>query len=375
MIYFDHAATAMNRPASVLKAFEECLVNTPASPGRGSYRPAADAGRFLYECRCRIGSYFGLSEPDLVVFTKNSTEAVNLYLRGKLRAGDHVILSPYEHNCVFRTLYDMKLHDGITYTVIKREDLELSPKELLSKYCTDQTVLLCMMYRSNLTGRRILRKEYCTAAHERGLLVFCDASQGAGYHTIQMQEEGIDVLAFTGHKDLRGLPGVGGLCFLAEPKIKPLLQGGTGVFGYEPLNPKCFPDGLEAGTVNLPAIAALAEAVRVCEENASDNLKNLLLLQTHLHEKLKNVCGITIYDAECDHLGITAFNMREFFSDEVVECLDRAGICVRGGIHCTALAHEAIGTLEHGAVRIALSPSNTFEEIDALYECLKDMVH
>lgn len=373
MIYFDNAATTRYKPDIVLKSFVDYLKDIGASPGRGSYSLGIEASRMLYQVRKKIGIYFGLKEATNVVFTKNATESMNLFFNGYLRTGNHVLISCYEHNSVLRPLQVLKDKRIIDYSVIEREDLILPAKKIIDKYCRKNTKLLAMTLASNLTGRIVFSKELFSEATSRGITTFLDSSQGAGKIHISMEEDKIDYLAFTGHKDLMGLPGSGGLCCKEKDKIVPLLQGGTGILGNEYVNPEVFPEGLEAGTLNMPAIWALGSAINYVSEHMEENQLKESHLVAILLKELSEISSVIIYDNEFKRVPTIGMNIVGHTSDEVVKYLDDNGVCVRGGIHCAVLAHEALNTVSTGVVRISLCPSNTEEEIDKFVKLIKKM--
>ena len=242
MIYLDNAATTKYKPEEVYDAVNFYLREVGVSPGRGSYSIGIDASRMLYKTRTAVGKYFGMSRPEKVVFTKNSTEAINLFLYGFLKRGDHVIISCYEHNAVLRPIQHLKDLGIIDYSIIRRKDLLLPAEEVVAKYVKPYTRLLAMTLASNLTGRIVFREDLFHLVKKRGIVTFVDSSQGAGKLKLNMKDQGIDFLAYTGHKDLLALPGVGGLCCESREYFKPLLQGGTGIHGEEYTNPDVFPD-------------------------------------------------------------------------------------------------------------------------------------
>ena len=180
MIYFDNAATTRIKPQIAYDAAMNYLKELGVSPGRGSYSLGIEASRELYRSRCAVGDYFGLSKPERVVFTKNSTEAINLLIRGILNKGDHVIMSCYEHNAVLRPIEYLKRQGTIEYSVISRDDLSLTAEELYKKYVKSNTRLLVLTLASNLTGRIIFSPSLLKFFHDKGITTFVDASQGAG---------------------------------------------------------------------------------------------------------------------------------------------------------------------------------------------------
>lgn len=370
MVYLDNAATTKYKPEEVYKAFEYYVREIGVSPGRGSYQLGIEASRMLYKTRRVVAKYFGIDEPN-VIFTKNSTEAINMLFNGLLENGDHVIISCYEHNAVLRPLHTLKEKGIIDYSIISREDLLLPPEEVYKKYVKSNTVLFATTLASNLTGRVIYNPSLIRYMKVNGISTFVDSSQGAGKIQLSMSDEEIDYIAFTGHKDLLGLPGVGGLVCRQKPSWKPLIQGGTGVLGDSYVNPNVFPDAYEAGTLNMPAIWSLNASLEWLKQNAESMIEHEKELMDYLVTELDGIANITIYDREYDRVGAVGINIKDKKSNEIVQLLDDNDICTRGGIHCAILAHEALGTKEIGVVRISIGWMNKKEDIDALIEVLK----
>lgn len=371
MIYFDNASTTKYKPEEVYKAFEYYVREVGVSPGRGSYQLGIEASRMLYKTRKKVANYFGMDNSN-VIFTKNSTEAINLFFDGFLEKDDHVIITCYEHNAVLRPLHKLYEEGKVTYSVITREDLELSPEEIYIKYAKDNTKLFCITLASNLTGRIIYSKYLLKYMNEKGIITFVDSSQGAGKVKISMTSDNIDYLAFTGHKDLMAFPGVGGLCCKNKPEWKPLIQGGTGILGNSYVNPDVFPEGYEAGTVNMPAIWSLNTAIDYCNDHFTTIQNKEYELMQYLLSDLGKLSNVVIYDKDFGRVSTVGINIIGVPSSEVVEFLDRNCICSRGGIHCAILAHEALGTVETGVVRFSLNYLNSIEEIDTLINVLND---
>ncbi len=371
MIYFDNAATTKNKPDEVFEAVNYYLKEVGVSPGRGSYSLGIEASRMLYKSRTAVGKYFGLSSPEKVIFTKNSTEAINLLFKGLLKSGDHAVISCYEHNAVLRPLHDLKQKGVIDYSVISRDDLQLDAETIFRKYAKSNTKLFAITLASNLTGRLIFREEWMRYFHEKGITTFVDSSQGAGKYTINMASSKIGFLAFTGHKDLYGIPGIGGLCCESDERFSPLIQGGTGIHGENFVNPDVFPEGFEAGTLNMPAIWALKTGIEYITANADEIRETEKNLMDYLLQGLASINGIKIYDEGCVRVSTCCFTLDDLPSDKAISLLDSNGICARGGIHCAILAHEAIGTVKTGAVRISLNYKNTKAEIDQLLNVLR----
>lgn len=373
MIYFDNAATTKYKPEEVYEAVNFYLREVGVSPGRGSYSIGIEASRMLYKTRCTVGKYFGMSRPDKVIFTKNSTEAMNLFFNGFFKQGDHVIISCYEHNAVLRPIQHLKNLGVIDYSIIQREDLMLPAEEIFEKYAKSNTRLLAMTLASNLTGRIVFREDMYRLFKEKGIVTFLDSSQGAGKVLLNMKSQAIDFLAFTGHKDLMALPGAGGLCCESKEHFEPLIQGGTGIHGENYTNPDIFPEGYEAGTLNMPAIWSLYAGVEYIVQHREELQGREHELMHYLMEQLKTLDNVIVYDQGVDRVSTCCINVKGMASDKLVALLDSHGICVRGGIHCAILAHEAIGTVSTGTVRISLSYRNTKKEIDELITVLREV--
>jgi len=372
MIYFDNAATSRPKPDCVINAFEYYIREVGTSPGRGSYELGIQASRMLFQARKTVASFFGVSNPDNIVFTKNSTEAINFFFNGFLKEGDHVIISPFEHNAVLRPLHTLKENGVIDYSVLP-EDVLYDRKSDLSKYIKPNTVLLVLTLASNLTGQLVFSKGLAAAAKQLGIPVFVDASQGAGKKIINMSSDNVDYLAFTGHKDLLALPGVGGFISSQQLKIRPLLQGGTGIHGESYVNPQVFPDSYEAGTLNMPAIWSLKASLDFIDDHIDVITQKEVRLVSSCISGIKRIPSITLYRPNLPRVSTFCFNINDVPSSIVVEKLSKMGICVRGGIHCAIKAHETLGTEKTGAVRVSLNYCNSENEVEQFLSAIREI--
>lgn len=372
MIYFDNAATSKNKPDIVYDAFMHYVREIGTSPGRGSYSLGIQASRMLYQSRKTVNTFFGNPNRANVVFTKNSTEAINLFLKGFLKKGDHVLISCYEHNAVLRPIHSLYEDGIITYTILPEEVFE-HPESELDKYITPNTKLAAITLASNLTGQIIYSAALGNECKKRNLTVFVDASQGGGKGRIHMKRDHIDYLAFTGHKDLYSIPGVGGLCSKIPLSFPPLLQGGTGIHGEHYTNPPIYPEAYESGTLNMPAIWSLKTSIEFLEDHLEQISKREQALTQRIISGLSSLPHVVLYKPNVNRVSTLCFNVKGIPSSEVVSYLDKKGICVRGGIHCAILAHETLKTVETGAVRVSLNYMNTEEEIDFFINVLREL--
>jgi len=376
MIYLDNAASSWPKPPQVAEKMAEAVREYAANPGRGSHQLSMKASRVIFEARRKVAALFGVKNPDNVVFTQNATEALNLGIKGLLKAGDHVITTTLEHNSVRRPLEFIK-HLGVELTYVQADECGQFDAELIRPAIRDNTRLIVVTHGSNLTGTLLPIKEIGQIAKEHGIVFMVDVCQTAGVYPIDVEEMNIGLLAFTGHKSLYGPQGTGGLYIHPELDVQPLMQGGTG--GYSELieMPSTRPDRYEAGTRNTAGIAGLLAGLTFLEETGLEKIRqHEESLTRKLHKGLQEISGVDVYGPPLGaaRAPIVSFSVAGYESHEVGFILDRNySICVRSGLHCTPLAHETIGTTEHGVVRVSIGYFNTEEEIDALLQAVAEI--
>ena len=201
MIYFDNAATTLHKPEAVKKAVTEAF-DVMGNAGRGASVPALDASRIIYGTREKLARFFHAENANRIVFTANSTESLNIAVKGLISPGDHVITTVLEHNSVLRPLYECS-DKGTEITVLGCDEMgNISYRDMDSAVRENTKAILCT-HASNVTGNMIDLQRTGDIAGKNGLLFIVDASQTAGVYPIDVQSLGIDVLCFTGHKSGR----------------------------------------------------------------------------------------------------------------------------------------------------------------------------
>lgn len=375
MIYLDNAATTMRKPQKVIDAVVQAM-SSMGNAGRGVNDASLSASRIIYDTRERICRMVGGTNPRQVVFTCNSTESLNMALRGLLNPGDHVITTMLEHNSVLRPLYDLE-SKGTNLTIIGCRERGTFDIEDMKKAITSETKMIVCTNGSNLTGNYVDLKPIGELAHENGLLFVVDASQTAGVFPIDVEEMKIDVLCFTGHKGMLGPQGTGGMYVREGVTVRSLKAGGTGVQTYSKTQPAQMPTALEAGTLNGHGIAGLHAALEYLEEYGIDNIrKREQELMWRFYEGVKDIENVTIYGdfTTKNRCAIVTLNIGDYDSSEVSDALlTEYSISTRSGGHCAPLMHEALGTVEQGAVRFSFSHYNTDEEVDAAIQAVQDL--
>ena len=376
MIYLDNAATSWPKPSRVKEAMVRFIEEIGANPGRSGHLLSIEAARVLYEAREALAGLFHVGDPLRIVFTLNATESLNLALKGLLKPGDHVITSSMEHNSVMRPLRTLE-KKGIELTVIACSGHgRLDPLEV-RRNIRSNTRMVVLNHASNVTGTLLPIRNVGTIAREHNLLFLVDAAQTAGAVPIDFEEEGIDLLAFTGHKGLYGPQGTGGLVIgerVNEKEMISLKQGGTGSRSEFEEQPDFLPDCFESGTPNGVGIAGLLAGVQFVQDKGIDSIhQREIVLMDRLVEGLKAIPEVTLYGAgnPDDRIATLSFNIAGLSPSEGAFRLEKEfGILSRPGLHCAPAAHRTLGTFPAGTIRFALSVFNREEEIETAIEAV-----
>lgn len=375
MIYLDNAATTMHKPKEVIDAVINAM-SSMGNAGRGASEASLSASRIIYDTREKLCKFFNGENPKQIVFTNNSTESLNVAIKGLLNAGDHVITTMLEHNSVLRPLYEMR-EKGVELTIIESDKNGSFRLEDMEAAIQPNTKMIVCTNGSNLTGNYVPLKPVGELAKKHDILFVVDASQTAGVFPIDVQDMMIDVLCFTGHKGLLGPQGTGGMYVREGLKIRPLKTGGSGVQTYSKTHPAEMPTALEAGTLNGHGIAGLHAAMSYLEETGVDQIRaREQELMWRFYEGVKDIPEITIYGdfSTKERCAIVTLNIGDYDSSEVSDALlTEYSISTRSGGHCAPLMHEALGTVEQGAVRFSFSHYNTEEEVDAAIEAVREL--
>lgn len=375
MIYMDNAATTLHKP-DVVKAAVLAAFDTMGNAGRGASEPALDASRVIYAAREKLAHFFNAESASRIVFTANSTESLNIAIKGLFCPGNHVITTVLEHNSVLRPLYECQ-EQGVEITILGCDEKGNISYEEMESAVKDNTKAVVCTHASNLTGNMIDLNKVGEITKRHGLLLVVDASQTAGVWPVDVQEQGIDVLCFTGHKGLLGPQGTGGMYVRTGVDIRPLLSGGSGIDTYNPHHPSQMPTALEAGTLNGHGIAGLGAAVTYLEETGLNVIrKKEQSLMRRFYEGISAIPGIKVYGdfSTNDRAAIVSFNIGDYDSSEVSDELNvEYGIVTRPGAHCAPLMHKALGTVEQGAVRFSFSHYNTEEEVDTAVRAVEEL--
>ncbi|WP_249436115.1 aminotransferase class V-fold PLP-dependent enzyme [Paenibacillus sp. Marseille-Q4541] len=379
IIYLDHAATSWPKPEVVKDAMIQAMDTAGANPGRGSHQMAVEASKVLFNTRRAIAKLFGIHNPNDIVLTSNTTMSLNLAIKGILKTGDHVITTMMEHNSVRRPLEYLRSLGQIEVDYLPLTDDGLIEIDRLEKTIRSNTKLVVVSHSSNLLGSILPLQEIGAVTRKHQIPLLVDAAQSAGIIPIEVEEMGIDLLAFPGHKGLLGPQGTGGLYISPALNVEPLLHGGTGSQSESIAQPTVRPDRFESGTPNTIGYAGLRAGIEQVLSLTLDHIyKHEWSLSQYLIEGLEEISGVHILGPGKGkpRSGLVSFYTETMDSAELAFRLDREyGIAVRSGYHCAPLAHESAGTLERGAVRASFGVNSTEAEISALLAAVHNLAN
>ncbi len=373
MIYFDNAATTLQKPSQVAEAVARALTSF-GGVGRGVHPASLAAGMAVYDARARVAELLGAPSAARVAFALNVTMALNTAIDGLLAPGEGAVTTAASHNSVLRPLFRARDERGCWIEVAGiRPDASLD-WESYKRALARGPKLVAATHASNLTGDVYDVARMARMAHEAGALFVLDAAQSAGALPVDMSALDVDVLCFTGHKSLFGPQGTGGLCVADGVDIPPFVEGGSGVHSYDERHPRFMPEALEAGTVNAHGLAGLAAGVAFLQDVGVEQVHaHVSRLADVFEAGARDVPGVRILGGRggMDRSGIVALNVGDVDSAQVADRLAQEfDICVRAGAHCAPLMHRALGTERQGAVRFSFSWFNTAAEVEAAVQAL-----
>jgi cysteine desulfurase family protein len=366
-IYLDNGATSYPKPEEVYSYMDSFYRQFGVNPGRSGYDLCIEAGDVLEDTRQLLTEFFNGTAPERLCFSYNSTDALNLTIFGLLKPGDHAITTTIEHNSVIRPLYHLA-QDGVEVDHVPFDQNGfIDPDEIKSKFKSN-TKLVIVNHASNVIGTVQPIREIGKYCREAGIPFAIDASQSAGKIPVDVEEQFIDVVCFTGHKSLFGPTGIGGLYVREGIEIELTRAGGTGVKSAVRTHLYEYPWRLEYGTPNTSGIAGLNAGVKwVMKKGLKGIHKHEMKLAQMLVDGLRDIPGVILYclDSLENHIAVLSFNIEGVEALNVGTMLDvDHNIACRTGLHCAPLVHDQLGTSEiHGAVRFGIGPMNTKEEI------------
>lgn len=380
LIYFDNAATSYPKPCSVINEVSRCMREYCGNPGRSSHALSVAAARKIYECREKIAELFSVKSPENVVFTCNTTHALNMAIKSVATSGSHILISNIEHNAVYRPVCALR-QKGVAFSqfdaLAGSDDAII---ESIKANITPRSKALVCLHSSNVASITLPIEKIGQLCKEKDIVFIVDVAQSAGHMDIDVSKCNIDILCAPGHKGLYGPQGSGFMivsdtCKVKASNLETTIEGGSGVNSFDKEMPQMLPERFEAGTLSTPAIAGLCEGVRIVSQIGTKTIcAHENALYRRMREILLNTKDIILYMPEAECGSVLLFNVCGKDPNEVASNLDALGVCVRSGFHCAPLAHKALCTGNDGAIRISFGMYNTLDEVERFYRKLKQAI-
>jgi len=373
LVYLDSAATSQ-KPQAVLDAMDRYYRTCNSNIHRGIYGLAEEATALYEDARRRVAAFVDASNPREIVFTRNSTEAINLVAhawgRTFLKDGDAIVLTPMEHHSNLVPWHLLAAERKVELRFIPLTgDGQLDVGALPALLADGRAKLVSFVHVSNVLGTVNPAAEIARIAKERGATVLLDASQSAAHMKLDVRALGADLVAFTGHKML-GPTGIGvlwGRRALLE-SMPPFLGGGEMIREVSLTSSKWneLPWKFEAGTMPIAEAVGLGAAVRYLEALGMDHVfAHDRELVAYAMERLADVPGLRMLGPAADRRGgLVAFTMDGIHPHDVATVLDQYGVCVRAGHHCAMPLHELLGV--PASARASFHCYSLREDVDAL---------
>lgn len=381
-VYLDNAATTWPKNARAVEAAQAFIRDCGATAGRGTYRSAQEAQRWLQDARVELAKLVNAASSQDVAICSSGTHALNAALYGILRPGDHVITTSIEHNSLLRPLKQLESSLGVRITVVESDGDGYAQAQQAVPHLCDQTKLIAIGHASNVTGKVQDLRSWGQLAGAAGARFLVDASQTLGYVPLDISAGGIDLLAAAGHKGLGALAGTGLLVVARDLQtdFRPLMLGGTGLASEQLTGGQAWPSSVEVGNLNMPGVVSLAIAAREClvaQAAKSPWLPSFERLVRGLFEipEIELIGWSDGLNFE-QRIPLVSLRMAGWQPHDLASVLDASfGIEARAGWHCAALVHATLGTaVEGGTLRLSPGVSTTMAEIDYTLYALKQMV-
>jgi cysteine desulfurase/selenocysteine lyase len=365
--YLDNAATSWPKPETVLAAWNDAAHRVGATAGRAAYHAAVEADAIRERARGAAAWLLGGVDPGRVALPAGCTLALNMAIHGLLRPGDHVIATAADHNATLRPLHWLERRGTISLSIVPCDATgRVDPNAILAAW-RPETRLVSMSHASNVTGVVQDVAAIAAIAHGRGGLLLLDAAQTLGQIDCPLPGFSADIVAAPAHKWLLGTAGAALLWVREGLDPEPILQGGTGSVSDSLEMPDTFLGRMEAGTPDVPALAALAAAAAWLEERTVASVGRACReVAAACAAGLRGMPGVRVLAADGGP-PIVSFTVEGYAPDEVAVLLEQiAGVQVRAGHHCAAVVHDHLGTRDGGTVRASFGPFNGLDDAEAL---------
>jgi cysteine desulfurase/selenocysteine lyase len=350
--YLDSAASSQ-KPAVVLDALRYYYTNSYANPHRGAYDLSVRATSGYQEARGKVARFFGVADVETVVFTRGTTEAINLVAtawgKTNVREGDDIVVTAMEHHANFVPWQQLALATGANFRICELTGPERLDLDMLRDMVGKRTKVVAFAHVSNALGTVNPVREIVEMVRERSdALIVCDGAQSAPHLLVGFDTLGVDCYAFSGHK-MCGPMGIGGLIARRAvlEAMPPYQFGGDMIqFVYDDRTTwNALPHKFEAGTPNAADACALGAAVEYLEAIGMDRvLQHERKLVTEAYAQLSRIEGVRIYGPPPEERsGVISFTVEEVHPHDLATILDQSGVCIRAGHHCAQPLMRRLG--------------------------------
>ena len=376
-VYLDNAATAQ-RPTCVLDAVQDFYTRKNANPLRGLYELSVEATRAYEESRQTVQRFIGAKSADEIIFTRNTTESINLiaysYGLSRLHSGDEVLVSIMEHHSNLLPWQTVCRMTGASLRFIECEPDGSLDLDRVKSCINERTKIVAVTQLSNVLGRIYPVREIVKAAHRAGAVAVVDGAQSTPHIPVNVSELDADFFAFSGHK-LYAPMGIGVLYGKREilDGMPPFLYGGEMIESVK-RDSAVFaelPHKFEAGTVNAAGAVGLGAAIGYIEGIGFDEIQRLEgEVSAYAFERMRKIDGINIVGGKtaAEHNGILTFTVDGVHPHDVSEILAADGIAVRAGHHCAQPLLNHLGL--RSTVRVSFAFYNTRDDADKFLDSL-----
>lgn len=380
LTYLDSAATAQ-KPRAVLDAITAYYTHANANPHRGAYALSAAATQAYHDARARIARFLGAADADTLVFTRGTTEAMNLLAtawgRANLRAGDNVVVTRMEHHANFVPWQQLARAVGAEFRICELDASGAIDLALLARLVDARTRVVAFGHVSNALGTIHPVEGMVRTARERspGALLVCDGAQGVPHLRVGVDALGVDAYAFSGHK-MGGPMGIGGVVVRRGIlEAMPPYQFGGDMIEWvhdDHTTWNVVPHKFEAGTPNVEGAVALAAACDYLDALGMDAVRrHEVALTAHAMRALAEVPGVRVLGTPTaeGRSGVVSFTLDEVHPHDVATALDVEGVCVRAGHHCAQPLMRALGV--HSTVRASFWVYSTGADVARLVAAVR----
>lgn len=372
LVYLDSAATTQ-KPRAVIDAVRDFYENDNANPHRGAYALSVRATQRYHEARARVARFLGVGDADCLVFTRGTTESLNLVAaswgRANIGAGDEIVVGGAEHHANFVPWQQIAIETGARFRICELDANGAIDLDRLRAMIGPKTKVVAFAHVSNVLGTIAPVREIAELAHRVGAIAVCDGAQAAPHLAVQFDQSGVDFFAASGHKML-GPMGIGVLAGRREllEAMPPFLTGGDMIEFVEDDHSTWnrLPHKFEAGTPNAAGAVGMAAAVEVLERAGMDSVRaHECELVGAAYRRLAAIEGVRIYGpGPEDRSGVLSFNVGDVHPHDLATILDSHHVCIRAGHHCAQPLMRRLGV--SATARASFYVYNDDADIDAL---------